>query len=235
MNIYELINRYGRMNEKEPFLPSEAALYLNLLRKANSLHWQMPILCPTSKLCAEINVSKQTLLGAREKLKTRGLIDYAPGHGKVSAPSYTIIGLTDNLTDNLAGNLTDNLTIYNINKYNNINNNNNAREEKLSFEELKQRLSGDAEWLANIHALLSKQYPITRVEVETKLGEFFENLRCQGFNEREGNDCRRYFFYWLKKQLNTNNRNEQHTKRQHDPRRGSAITAKSPKDYEGAF
>jgi hypothetical protein len=199
-------------------------------------------------LSIEIKVSKQAVIDARKKLKARGLIDYAPGYGKVSAPSYTITGLTEDLTDDLKDNLTgnlkdslkdglmDSLNIYNIkdkDKY--INNNNNAREEKLSFEELKQRLSGDAEWLANIHALLSKQYPITQTEIKTKLGEFFENLRCQGFKEREGDDCRRYFFYWLKKQLNTNNRNEQHTKRQHDPRRGSAITAKSPKDYEGAF
>jgi DNA-binding transcriptional MocR family regulator len=97
----------------------------------------MPIRCPTSKLSIEINVSRQAVIDAREKLKARGLIDYTPGYGKVEAPSYTLIGLTgkltDDLTDNLTGNLTDNLTdsltIYNIKDKDNLNHNNRACEE----------------------------------------------------------------------------------------------------------
>jgi hypothetical protein len=61
MNIYALINRYGQENDSEPFSPSEAALYFNLLYKANCRHWQMPIRCPTSKLSIEINVSRQAV------------------------------------------------------------------------------------------------------------------------------------------------------------------------------
>jgi DNA-binding Lrp family transcriptional regulator len=246
MNIYALINRYGQENDNEPFSPSEAALYLNLLYKANCRHWQMPIRCPTSKLSIEINVSRQAVIDAREKLKARGLIDYTPGYGKVEAPSYTLIGLTgkltDDLTDNLTGNLTDgltdSLTIYNIKDKDNLNHNNRACEEKLSLDELRQRLSTDAEWLTNIHSLLSKQFPIAPADVQTKLSEFFEYLRCHGFKEREESDCRRYFFNWLKKQLtnqNNNSNNNEHPKQQPDLRRSSAITASSAKDYEGAF
>jgi hypothetical protein len=240
MNIYALINRYGQENDSEPFSPSEAALYLNLLYKANCRHWQMPIRCPTSKLSIEINVSRQAVIDAREKLKARGLIDYTPGYGKVEAPSYTLIGLTgkltDYLTDNLTGNLTDSLTIYNIKDKDNLNHNNRAREEKLSLDELRQRLSTDAEWLTNIHSLLSKQFPIAPADVQTKLSEFFEYLRCHGFKEREESDCRCYFFNWLKKQLtNQINNNNEHPKQQPDLRRSSAITASSAKDYEGAF
>jgi hypothetical protein len=240
MNIYALINRYGQENDSEPFSPSEAALYLNLLYKANCRHWQMPIRCPTSKLSIEINVSRQAVIDAREKLKARGLIDYTPGYGKVEAPSYTLIGLTDKLTDDLTGNLTDgftdSLTIYNIKDKDNLNHNNRACEEKLSLDELKQRLSTDAEWLSNIHSLLSKQFPIAPADVQTKLSEFFEYLRCHGFKEREENDCRRYFFNWLKKQLiNQIRNNNEPPKQQPDLRRSSAITASSAKDYEGAF
>jgi DNA-binding Lrp family transcriptional regulator len=236
MNIYALINRYGQENDSEPFSPSEAALYLNLLYKANCRHWQMPIRCPTSKLSIEINVSRQAVIDAREKLKARGLIDYTPGYGKVEAPSYTLIGLTGKLTDDLTDSLTDSLTIYNIKDKDNLNHNNRACEEKLSLDELKQRLSTDAEWLTNIHSLLSKQFPIASADVQTKLSEFFEYLRCHGFKEREDSDCRRYFFNWLKKQLtNQINNNNEHPKQQPDLRRSSAITASSAKDYEGAF
>jgi DNA-binding Lrp family transcriptional regulator len=258
MNIFALIHRYEQESNQQPFSPSEAAMYLKLLCKANSLHWQMPIRCPTSKLCIELKISKPSLADARRKLKERGMIDYIEGYGKTKAPAYTLIDLTDNLTDSLTDNLTDSLTdsltdnltdsltIYKIktkdknkDKNENFINSNHLHDNverggrRFSLKDLELRLSEDTEWLDSIHSLLSEKFPITPADVKSKLVEFFKYLRCYGYQEKSEKACRVYFLNWLNKNL-IQQKDEQHTK-QPDLRRSSAVTASSPKDYEGAF
>jgi hypothetical protein len=262
MNIFALIHRYEQESNQQPFSPSEAAMYLKLLCKANSLHWQMPIRCPTSKFCIELKMTKQALVDARRKLKERGMIDYDLGKAKVKSPAYTLIdltndltnGLTDSLTNDLTNSLTngltdsltDSLTIYKIktkdknkDKNENLINSNHLHDNverggrRFSLKDLELRLSEDTEWLDSIHSLLSEKFPITPADVKSKLVEFFKYLRCYGYQEKSEKACRVYFLNWLNKNL-IQQKDEQHTK-QPDLRRSSAVTASSPKDYEGAF
>jgi hypothetical protein len=263
MNIFALIHRYEQESNQQPFSPSEAAMYLKLLCKANSLHWQMPIRCPTSKFCIELKMTKQALVDARRKLKERGMIDYDLGKAKVKSPAYTLIdltndltnGLTDSLTNDLTNSLTngltdsltDSLTIYKIktkdknkDKNENLINSNHLHDNverggrRFSLKDLELRLSEDTEWLDSIHSLLSEKFPITPADVKSKLVEFFKYLRCYGYQEKSEKACRVYFLNWLNKDL-IQQKNEQHTRPKVDLRRGSPVTAKSPKDYEGPF
>jgi hypothetical protein len=259
MNIFALIHRYEQESNQQPFSPSEAAMYLKLLCKANSLHWQMPIRCPTSKFCIELKMTKQALVDARRKLKERGMIDYDLGKAKVKSPAYTLIdltndltnGLTDSLTNDLTNSLTngltdsltDSLTIYKIktkdknkDKNENLINSNHLHDNverggrRFSLKDLELRLSEDNEWLESIYSLLSEKFPITSADVKNKLAEFFKYLRCYGYQEKSEKACRVYFLNWLNKDLA-----QQRTKPKVDLRRSSSVTASSPKDYEGAF
>lgn len=47
-NIYELMSHFWSMAEEKPFTSSETALYFLLLNRANTQHWQMPVVCPTT-------------------------------------------------------------------------------------------------------------------------------------------------------------------------------------------
>ena len=242
MNLYALINRFGQENDYKPFTTSATALYFYLLYKANSRRWQMPIRCPTTALSQALNTSRQTVITARDELQKRGFIDFIPGQGKTEAPFYTIIDLTDDLTvdltdkltDNLTDGKTDSLTIYNIKDKNIKDEDNfidkNAREKKLSLDELERTLTSDDAWHNQLFSLLSKDYPINQTEILTQLSQFFEYLRCNGFEKREEQDCKSHFFNWLNKKLKSND-----TRQQPDMRRSSAVTAKSAADYEGSF
>jgi hypothetical protein len=241
------MNRFWAENEKQSLSPSEASLYFFLLYKANSLYWQMPIRCPTSKLCIELNVTKQCIAKARKKLKERGLIDYTSGCNKIIAPDYVITDCTDELSGQLSGQLSNPLTIYKIktkdknkDKNENFINSNHLHDNverggrRFSLKDLELRLSEDTEWLDSIHSLLSEKFPITSADVKSKLVEFFKYLRCYGYQEKSEKACRVYFLNWLNKDL-IQQKNEQHTRPKVDLRRGSPVTAKSPKDYEGPF
>jgi biotin operon repressor len=257
MNIFALLKRYEQKSNQQPFSPSEAAMYFHLLCKANSQHWQMPIRYPTTKLSNEISVSRQAVIDAREKLKARGMIDYTEGHYRTVAPAYTLIDLTDDLTNDLTSSLTNDLTddltssltndltssltIYKIkdknkDKNENFTNSNHLHDNverggrRFSLKDLELRLSEDNEWLESIYSLLSEKFPITSADVKNKLAEFFKYLRCYGYQEKSEKACRVYFLNWLNKDLA-----QQRTKPKVDLRRGSPVTARSPKDYEGPF
>lgn len=125
VNIYEIMQRFWRENEYEPFSTAEIALYFFLIDRANSRRWQMPFKCPTSVISNAIQVTRQTVVNARESLRIRNLITYTKGTGKGTHPMYSLVltdGLTECLTDDLTGTLqdgstvglTDSLTPYNI-------------------------------------------------------------------------------------------------------------------------
>ena len=130
VNLYILMQRFWRENEYEPFSTAEIALYFYLIDRANSRRWQMPFKCPTSVISAAIQVTRQTVVNARESLRVRNLIvrnliTYSKGTGKGSHPMYSLVlteGLTECLSDELTGTLqdgstvglSDSLTTYNI-------------------------------------------------------------------------------------------------------------------------
>lgn len=258
VNVYELMHGFWKENDYEPFPSSATALFFFLLDRANSRHWKMPVKCPTSLICRAINVSKQTALAAREALLRRGLIIFSKGTGKDRLPAYTIItdpdrwtdsrtdnrtdGLTDNLTDNLTPDLTpdhtDNLPQYNMkdkNIKNKISSINKKGEEKfLSLDELEDLFKSDTAWQADLLSLLSKEVPGVSLDLSERITFFFCQLRCKGIDRREEKDCRTHFVNWIYKQIKPINYGVTETVGP-DKRRGSAITATSARDYEGAF
>lgn len=256
VNIYNLISSFWRENEYEPFSTAAIAMYFFLIDRANSRRWQMPFKCPTSVISTAIQVTRQTVVNARESLRDRNLITYSKGTGKGSHPMYSLVltdGLTECLQDELTGTLqddstvglSDSLTPYNIEdrkiEDKNYSSNNMGDVKILSLEELEVLLVNDEPWLREIISLLSPSCQIELPELKSYLGNFFLYLRCQGTKGREEDDCRRYFVNWIKKQPITKNKNTlkptTHATNQstNDARRPAGITAKSATDYEGAF
>lgn len=254
VNLYILIQRFWRENEYEPFSTAEIALYFFLINRANSRRWQMPFKCPTSIISTTIQVTRQTVVNARESLRARNLITYTKGTGKGSHPMYSLVltdGLTECLSDELTETLqdvstvglTDSLTPFNFNiedrniKDKNYSSNNMGDVKILSFEELEAMLVNDEQ----IIFLLSPSCQIELPELKSYLGNFFSYLRCQGTKGREEDDCRRYFVNWIKKQpINKNKTTLKPTiyatnQPSNDARRPAGVSAKSATDYEGAF
>lgn len=256
VNIYEIMQRFWRENEYEPFSTAEIALYFFLINRANSRRWQMPFKCPTSAISTAIQVTRQTVVNTRESLSARKFITYTKGTGKGSYPMYSLI-LTDGLTECLSDELTetlqdvstvglsDSLTPYNIENRNSkdkIYSSNIFGDVKiLSLEELEALLVNDEPWLNEIISLLSPSCQIELPELKSYLCNFFRYLRCQGTKEREEDDCRRYFVNWIKKQPINKNKTPLkptiHATNQsaNDARRPAGVSAQSASDYEGAF
>lgn len=256
VNIYEIMQRFWRENEYEPFSTAEIALYFFLIDRANSRRWQMPFKCPTSVISAAIQVTRQTVVNARESLRARNLITYTKGTGKGAHPMYSLV-LTDALTecspDELTGTLqdvstvglSDSLTPYNIEDRNikdkNYSLNKTGDVKILGLEELETLLVNDEPWLNEILSLLSPSCQIELPELKSYLCNFFRYLRCQGTKGREEDDCRRYFVNWIKKQpINKNKTPLKPTtyatnQSASDARRPAGVSAQSASDYEGAF
>lgn len=255
-NIYTLISAFWRENEYEPFSTAEIALYFFLIDRANTRRWQMPFKCPTSVISAAIQVTRQTVVNARESLNARKFITYTKGTGKGSHPMYSLVlidELTECLTDELTGTLqdvstvglSDSLTPYNIEDRNikdkNYSSNKTGDVKILSLEELEALLVNDELWLDEIISILSSSCQIELPELKSYLGNFFRYLRCQGTKGREENDCRRYFVNWIKKQpINKNKIPLKPTtyatnQSANDARRPAGVSAQSASDYEGAF
>lgn len=256
VNIYEIMQRFWRENEYEPFSTAEIALYFFLINRANSRRWLMPFKCPTSVISTAIQVTRQTVVNAREALSERNLITYSKGTGKGSHPMYSLVltdalteGLPDELTvtlqDGSTVGLTENLTPHNIEDRNikdkNYSSNKTGDVKMLSLEELEALLVNDEPWLNEIISLLSPSCQIELPELRSYLCNFFRYLRCQGTKGREEDDCRRYFVNWIKKQtINTTKTTLKPTtyatnQPANDARRPAGVTAQSASDYEGAF
>lgn len=254
VNLYVLMQRFWRENEYEPFSTAAIALYFFLIDRANTRRWQMPFKCPTSVISTAIQVTRQTVVNAREALSERNLITYSKGTGKGSHPMYSLAltdGLTECLSDELTGTLqdvstvglSDSLTPYNIEDRNikdkNYSSNKTGDVKILSLEELEALLVNDEPWLNEIISLLSPSCQIDLPNLKIYLCNFFRHLNCQGFKGREEKDCRRHFVNWIKKQpINkTTLKPTTHATNQsaNDARRPAGVTAQSASDYEGAF
>lgn len=216
----------------------------------------MPFKCPTSVISTAIQVTRQTVVNARESLRVRNLITYTKGTGKGSHPMYSLV-LTDALTECLSDelietlqddstvSLSNSLTPYNIEDRNikdkNHSSNKTGDVKILSLEELEALLVNDEPWLNEIIFLLSPSCQIELPELKSYLRNFFRYLRCQGTKGREEDDCRRYFVNWIKKKpINKNKTPLKPTtsatnQSANDARRPAGVSAQSARDYEGAF
>lgn len=199
-NIYEIMQRFWRENEYEPFSTAAIALYFFLIDRANSRRWQMPFKCPTSVISNAIQVTRQTVINARESLRARNLITYSKGTGKGSHPMYSLV-LTDGLTECLTEELTetlqdvstvglsDSLTPYNIEDRNikeKIYSSNKTGDVKiLRLEELEALLVNDEPWLNEIISLLSPSCQIELPELKNVSQQLLPLPPLPG-NERKG-------------------------------------------------
>lgn len=242
VNLYELMHEFWKENDYEPFPASATALFFFLLDRANSRHWNMPIRCPTTLISRALMVSEQTVLNSRIALYKRGIITFTKGQGNTVAPSYYII--TDpkdwavRLGDRLGDDLGDGLDIYNK-KDRKIKNQISSlyKAEKkfiLSLDELEKLFLSDKEWQADLISLLSKDSQLNADTLQRQISYFFQLQKCSGTDHREEKECRTHFVNWMKKQVKSNH-NEISKSIESNNRRGAAITATKPEDYEGSF
>ena len=242
VNLYELMHEFWKENDYEPFPASATALFFFLLDRANSRHWNMPIRCPTTLISRALMVSEQTVLNSRIALYKRGIITFTKGQGNTVAPSYYII--TDpkdwavRLGDPLGDDLGDGLDIYNK-KDRKIKNQISSlyKAEKkfiLSLDELEKLFLSDKEWQADLISLLSKDSQLNADTLQRQISYFFQLQKCSGTDHREEKECRTHFVNWMKKQVKSNH-NEISKSIESNNRRGAAITATKPEDYEGSF
>ena len=149
--------------------------------------------------------------------------------------------LEDCLADGLGKDLTDGLNI-DKNKDKKIKNQISsiykAEEEKiLSLDELEKLFISDTAWQADLISLLSTETQMSVENLKQLISYFFRQQKCSGRNRREEKECRTHFVNWIKKQTNqiSNNHGINQPQREPDKRRGSDVSASSPRDYDGAF
>jgi len=202
-------------------------------------------------------VSEQTVLNSRNVLYTRGIITYTKGLGNKVAPNYSIVtdpknwavrledclgnDLEDCLADNLGDDLTGSLNIYKSKdkKFKNqISPIYKAEEEKFfSLDELEKLFMSDTAWQADLISLLSSDTQMSIENLKQQISYFFHQQKCFGIDRREEKECRTHFVNWIKKQTNQINNHYGINQQQREPdkRRGSDVSASSPRDYDGAF
>ena len=106
----DLINQFWTQSKECAFNPSDAVLYFFLLNTCNALHWKQPFGQSDRFLSLSLGFSINTIRGAKNRLKQRGLIDFkAPeknGKGIEGQTKYVILSVsnfdrdTDRDTDN---------------------------------------------------------------------------------------------------------------------------------------
>ena len=238
MNIYELLNRFWVENEYDTFSKSDICLYFFLLDKANQARWQMPFKYKTELISAQLGISRNNILKARDRLSERGLITYQKGTGNNIPASYCIIDrisnatvdVTHNDTVNGAETVTDNVTHYNIKDKDVDKDNSFYKEGYMSLEKLESSLLSDREWQSQIQARISQ--PVTQAELMDYLNTFFAFQNKKGIRARAIEEVKNHFQNWLNQKLKTKNENGNNRPEECDPRRGTEIKATSPEDYK---
>ena len=238
MNIYELLNRFWVENEYETFGKAEICLYFFLLDKTNQARWQMPFKYKTELISAQLGISKNNIIRARDGLSKRGLITYQGGTGNNTPASYCIIDRISNATvdathnDTVNGSVsvTDNGTHYNIKDKDVDKDNSIYKEGYMSLEKLESSLLSDREWQSQIQARISQ--PVTQAELMDYLNTFFAFQKKKGIKARAIEEVKTHFQNWLNQKLKTKNEYGNNRSEECDPRRGTEIKATSPEDYK---
>ena len=99
----DLINQFWTQSKECAFNPSDAVLYFFLLNTCNALHWKQPFGQSDRFLSLSLGFSINTIRGAKNRLKQRGLIDFkAPeknGKGIEGQTKYVILSVSNFDTD----------------------------------------------------------------------------------------------------------------------------------------
>lgn len=94
----DLINQFWTQSKECAFNPSDAVLYFFLLNTCNALHWKQPFGQSDRFLSLSLGFSINTIRGAKNRLKQRGLIDFkAPeknGKGIEGQTKYVILSVS---------------------------------------------------------------------------------------------------------------------------------------------
>ncbi|MDO7877324.1 hypothetical protein Q5H93_21445 [Hymenobacter sp. ASUV-10] len=80
MDYIKLLNRFWQRHREASFTPAETALYFALLAICNGLRWKNPFQHSNQLLYVSLNITEKTLIAARTKLQSAGLLTYQPGH-----------------------------------------------------------------------------------------------------------------------------------------------------------
>ena len=95
----DLINQFWTQSKECAFNPSDAVLYFFLLNTCNALHWKQPFGQSDRFLSLSLGFSINTIRGAKNRLKQRGLIDFkAPeknGKGVEGQTKYVILSVSN--------------------------------------------------------------------------------------------------------------------------------------------
>lgn len=80
MDYIKLLNRFWKLHKEQGFTPPEMSLYFFLLSITNSLGWKNPFQQSNILLYPSLQMSEKTLIAARARLQTAGLLKFKPGH-----------------------------------------------------------------------------------------------------------------------------------------------------------
>ncbi len=100
MTYLELLNSFWDSTRFDPISSNEATLYLYLLHQCNIRRWINPFEFKTRNLEIMLGLSRKGIASIRNRLKQRGLIDFAEGRGSAPA-AYLIKGAKINDENNL--------------------------------------------------------------------------------------------------------------------------------------
>lgn len=92
MTYLELINNFWREFDEEAMSSNDALLYFFLLDYCNKNRWKNPFLLSNKNLMLMLELSEKTIIGARDRLSKKGLINYEGGERNCKAPIYFIVG-----------------------------------------------------------------------------------------------------------------------------------------------
>ena len=92
MKYIDQINNFWRTQTESAFTPTEIALYFYLLHICNGLGWKNPFTRANRRICADLDISENSMLKARRTLEEAGLIEYIrSGQGRRKFGSFTIV------------------------------------------------------------------------------------------------------------------------------------------------
>lgn len=244
MNIYEQITLFWELHDMNHFTTSERELFFFLLKEGNKHYWEMPFSCPTQAVCLSLEISRATLVRARDGLRKRGVISFTVGAKYTVAPTYTILPIQVPRksshrvcleTTHETSRETCVETIYKDKE--DKKNYSSPCAQKESIDILEERLLADEDWQNEVFTQLSAGGFCLPKEkaLSDYIRQFFGYLRMCKIREKEDADCRSHFFNKLRKEYlkpNSygNDRQEKYA------RRGSLeVSVASAADYESAF
>lgn len=91
MNYIAMINHFWQIRRSVRLTPIEADIYYFLMQESNTRGWENPFVCANSLITSTLGVSDKTLIEARNRLQTKGLIQFDRGYRKQRSPQYRLI------------------------------------------------------------------------------------------------------------------------------------------------